>query len=236
MYTYRMTTSGLRFCHWIIAGCIIILFVTGLYIGNPGFIGNQGNEPTIAVSQFFSMENIRFIHFSTAAIFGTALLLRFYLLFTYPGNRFFPDPRKRSYWRGLLEMAAFYTMIKSHHRTYLRSPFAATAYVAAYVLMAIELVTGLAMFAMIKPNSFLAALVMPINSWLGNEFMTHVVHHVVAWCFFLFLITHVYLVIFNDVTEKNGELSSIVSGRKRFSEQPVDALDVLVVDEKNRNN
>jgi Ni/Fe-hydrogenase 1 B-type cytochrome subunit len=233
MYIYRMFSSGLRFCHWILAACIVVLFLTGLYIGNPSFIGTQGNEPTSAVTKLFSMETIRFIHFSTAAIFGTTLLLRFYLFFTYRGNRLFPNPRNRSYWQGLQEMLAYYTLAKPHHRTYLRNPLAATFYVCLYILMVLELATGLAMYAMIDPNSWLAHLFMPINGWLGNEFMTHTMHHIIAWGFFISFLTHIYLVFYNDVMEKSGELSSIVSGQKHFPEQPVDALAVLVVRKEN---
>jgi hypothetical protein len=36
------------------------------------------------------------------------------------------------------------------------------------------------------------------------------------------------MVIYDDVVEKTGELSSIVSGRKYFKDKPVDTKDSLI--------
>ncbi len=228
VYVYRVLSPGLRFFHWLMVACMTVLFLTGLYIGSPGYIGTQGTEPTFAVASLFSMETMRFVHFTAAFILTGGLLLRMYLLFTYPGNRLFPDFRSGDYWRGLGEMAAYYSFLRPHHRLYLRNPLAATSYLVAYLLLVIELVTGLAMYAMIDPNSLAAQLVAPVNGWLGNEYMTHIVHHVIAWGFFIFALGHIYMVFYNDIVEKSGELSSIVSGRKHYYERPVDAADALL--------
>ncbi|QDR82590.1 hypothetical protein [Sporomusa termitida] len=48
------------------------------------------------------------------------------------------------------------------------------------------------------------------------------------WCFFIFALGHIYMVFYNDIVEKSGELSSIVSGRKHYQEHPVDATDALL--------
>lgn len=223
MYLYHVLSPGLRVCHWVIVLCMVVLFATGLYIGSPGYIGTQGTEPVVAVAGLFSMETMRLIHFSAAFVFAACLLLRMYLLTVHPGNRLFPQFLSREYWYGLVEMLAYYSFLRTHHRCYLRNPLAATSYVVIYVLMVAELITGLAMYAMIRPNSLLAALVSPVNGWLGNEYMTHIVHHFIAWFFFLFALAHVYMVFYNDVVERSGELSSIVSGHKHFAEPPVDA-------------
>jgi len=225
--TYRLFSSGLRFCHWIWALCIVVLFFTGLYIGNPMFIGTQGKEPAVAIASLLSMETIRQVHFLTAFILCACLLLRVYLFFTYRGNRLFPDFSSRGYWRGISEMLAYYSLLRTQHRLYMRNPLAATVYVMVYILMFLEAVTGLAMYSMIRPNSLLATVFGPVNHLLGNEYTTHFVHHVIAWSFVVFLLTHIYMVVFNDITEKSGELSSIVSGRKQFPETPVDAKDFL---------
>ncbi|MDR3590445.1 MAG: Ni/Fe-hydrogenase, b-type cytochrome subunit [Negativicutes bacterium] len=226
MQIYRLFSPGLRFCHWVWVTCIVVLFATGLYIGNPMYIGTQGIEPAVAIGKWFSMETIRRVHFFAGFILCSCLLLRFYLLFTAKGDRLFPRFWKPEYRKGLLEVLAYYAMLRRHHRPYLRNPLAGTAYVGALVLMAVEAVTGLAMYSMIRPNSLLAQIFGPVNRWLGNEFATHVVHHVIAWVLILFAMIHVYLVFFTDVKEKNGELSSMVSGRKFFEETPVDLKDL----------
>lgn len=222
LYTYRVLSPGVRVCHWTLVVCMGILFATGLYIGNPGYIGTQGMEPTLAVSNFFSMSNIRFVHFVAAFVFSAALLARIYLAFTRPGNRLFMQPTATSYWSGLAEMVAYYTFLRSHHKLYIRNPLASTAYFVVYLLMLVEMISGLAMYAMIRPNSMLASIFGPFNGLVGNEYMTHIIHHYLAWFFILFAIAHVYLVFYNDATEKCGELSSMVSGEKHYKQPPVD--------------
>lgn len=229
MNIYRLFSPGVRICHWVIALSILVLFVTGLYIGDPGFIGTQGKEPVAAVAHFFSMENIRYLHFMTAAIFCTCLIIRAYLLVTYRGNRLFPNFFTRNYYKGIGEIVAYYSMLRSEHRPYLRNPLAATAYVTAYIFMVLAAITGLAMYSMINPNSMLAGVFGPINLLLGNEYNTHMVHHYIAWFFVLFFFVHVYMVVLNDTTEKNGELSSMLSGYKFFTQCPVDGKSQLVV-------
>lgn len=225
---YRSLSPGLRFWHWVWAICIPVLFVTGLYIGDPMFIGTQGKEPTVAVAALFSMETIRFIHFTAGFILTACLLARAYLFFTYPGNRQFPNFFSKQYWLGLVEMMTYYGFLRRHHRLYLRNPLAASSYAAIYMLMVVEAVTGLGMYVMIRPDSFLGQLLAPVNGWLGNEYVVHLVHHIIAWIFVIFSLGHIYMVFYNDIVEKSGELSSIVSGEKHFKEKPVDADDTLV--------
>lgn len=207
---------------WV--ACMVVLFFTGLYIGDPMFIGTQGNEPTFAVTGLLSMESIRSLHFMAAFVFIACMLLRVYLVFTYPGNRQFPNFFTKKYWQGLGKMLGYYGFFRSHHPTYIRNPIAATAYLSVYILMGIQIFTGLAMYVMIRPESFLAIVFAPLTSWLGNEYNTHFLHHIINWVFSLFLLIHVYLVVYNDVVEKSGELSSIVSGRKYFKEHAVDRI------------
>lgn len=224
MTTYRVLSPGLRFCHWIWVTCMVVLFFTGLYIGDPMFIGTQGNEPTFAVTYAFSMESIRGLHFMAAFVFIACLLVRSYLFFTYPGNRLFPNFFTKQYRQGLGQMLGYYAFLRNNHPTYIRNPIAGTAYLAMYVLMGVQIVTGLAMYAMIRPESTLAIFFAPVNSWLGNEYNTHVVHHAINWIFSIFLLIHVYLVLYNDIIEKSGELSSIISGRKYFKGRAVDKV------------
>lgn len=222
MHCYYVLTPGARFCHWAIAACMAVLFPTGLYIGSPGYIGTQGIEPAVAVGHWFSMETIRYVHFTAGFLLIACLLLRAYLLFTYRGNRLFPKVFSKTYWLGIVDMVTYYTFLRKKHQVYVRSPLAASAYMMTYVLLAVEAASGLAMYAMVKPNSLLATLFNPVNHLLGNEYMTHIVHHYIAWIFVLFVLGHVYLVFYTDITDKDGELSSVVSGQKHFADVPVD--------------
>lgn len=228
MITYRVFSSGVRFCHWTIAACMVVLFATGLYIGSPGYIGTQGKEPFEAVAGLFSMETIRFIHFSAAFVFCACLLLRFYLLFTYRGNRLFVQLRSREFWRGMVEVALYYMFIRRSHKFYLRNPLARLTYTFIYLFMLAEVVTGLAMYVMIRPNTFWGSAFTPLINLLGGEYRVHLIHHIIAWMFAIFVIGHIYLVFLTDIKEKNSELSAMVSGRKHYDDQPVDAHGSLI--------
>ncbi|WP_333783932.1 cytochrome b/b6 domain-containing protein [Thermocrinis sp.] len=74
-------SPSLRIWHWVNAVCIVVLFLTGLYIGNPFFIGSQGLEATYAYAHSLTMDFIRFIHFS-----GVGEMVLHYLLIK-PGHR-----------------------------------------------------------------------------------------------------------------------------------------------------
>lgn len=75
---YYVFSPFTRLFHWIMVVAMVVLFFTGLYIGNPFYIGTQGIEPTYAVNHLFSMENMRYNHFVAAYILVASLILRVY--------------------------------------------------------------------------------------------------------------------------------------------------------------
>lgn len=223
---YPLFSPWLRVFHWTMVLCVFTLFATGLYIGDPGFRGLMGEEPTTAVASLFSMETIRKIHFSAGFILIMAFILRIYGALRYRGDRLLPKFHERTYWAGLIDTTKHYLLMpeKSEHFV-LRNSLARTSYLVVYILFFLEIVTGLAMYAMIRPNSLLALVFNPINLYF-SEYTVHIIHHYVAWCFMLFAIVHIYMSFRADVTEKNGEISSMISGVKYYAEDPEDVSDV----------
>ena len=69
-----------RITHWLIAGSIVVLSVTGLYIGHP-FMTVAGEA-----RQSFVMGWMRTIHFYSAIAFLTSVFARVIWMFT--GNRY----------------------------------------------------------------------------------------------------------------------------------------------------
>jgi Ni/Fe-hydrogenase 1 B-type cytochrome subunit len=86
-----------RLVHWVLFFAIIILSVTGYYIGHP-FISVPG-----PAKEHFVMGTMRAVHLYTAIIFSLTVFVRIYWFFA--GNRyarlseFIPLTRRR--WRGL---------------------------------------------------------------------------------------------------------------------------------------
>ncbi len=229
---YYIYSPWLRIFHWLMAASVGVLFATGLYIGNPFFIGSQGVEPTFAVGKWLSMETIRYVHFAAAYILVSASILRVYGYVVNRGDRLLPKFWTALYWQGVVEMLKHYLFLSAEHRPYLRNSLARSAYLAVYLFLAVEAVTGFAMYFMVNPNSLGAKLFGPVNGFLGGEYTVHLVHHYVAWLLVVFAIIHVYLVIRADFMEREGEASSMFSGVKFFAHEPLDIGDIADDSEK----
>ncbi len=213
-----------RIWHWTVVLCVTALFWSGLYIGDPGFAAIFGKpEPTFMVGAWYSMENIRRIHFIAGYILTFSFVINFIGIFTHPGDRLFPRPWERRYWYGLRETLLHYLFIpqkKEHH--WLRNSLARTAYFGMYFLFFAIIVTGFAMYFQINPNGWGSFIFNPINNLFG-EYNVHVIHHYIAWCFLFFTIVHVYMCFREDSLEESGEVSSMISGLKYFAHKPIDA-------------
>ena len=185
-----------------------------------------GREPAEAITSWFSMETIRRVHFTFAFVLIFAFVFRIYGAIRYLGDRLLPKFRSRLYWVGIKQTFLHYLMLprQEEHRV-LRNSLARTSYLIVYILMFLEICTGLAMFSQIRPDSFVAKIFNPINL-LFSEYDTHIIHHYIAWCFLLFTVMHVYLAFREDVMEESGEVSSMVSGMEFYPHDPEDIEDL----------
>ena len=124
--------------------------------------------------------------------------------------------------------------MRYEHKSYLRNPIARMSYTLLYVLVAIEVVTGLGMYGANEPGSVSFMLFGWIITLLGNEFMVHLVHHYVAWFIILFAIGHLYMVIRAEFMEGESEVSSMFSGRKILTNEPLDAYQLSHPEEEHK--
>jgi Ni/Fe-hydrogenase 1 B-type cytochrome subunit len=72
--------APVRLWHWLTVGCMLVLMVTGYFIGRP--LPSVSGEATY----LFYMGDIRLVHFSAAMVFTVILLMRIYWAFV--GNRY----------------------------------------------------------------------------------------------------------------------------------------------------
>jgi Ni/Fe-hydrogenase 1 B-type cytochrome subunit len=200
----------LRAMHWVAAISLILLVVTGLYIGKPYFM--TGGE----ASAHFLMGWVRFLHFAAAALLVMTGIVRVYWLFM--GNRYerlvalFPiRPRD---WVNLGRMIKFYLMVRPEQAPrYLgHNPLQQLSYTAIYGLAALMVVTGFALYGQSNPGG----LIYSLTNWIGPVFggmpVVRFLHHIGTWLFLTFIPIHVYLAIRADHLERTGVISSIVSG------------------------
>jgi len=223
---YSVFSIWMRIFHWVMVATICVLFLTGLYIGNPFFIGSQGIEPTFAISNWASMSTIRFIHFSAAYILMASFIFRIYGFIIHKGDRMLPKPWTKLFWSGIIDMSLHYGFMRSAHRPYLRNSMARAGYGGVYAMIFLEAFTGFGMYGQINPGSGLAQLFGPINHLFVNEYVAHLIHHYVAWMIMLFAIIHVYMATRADMTEKYGEISAMFSGVKFYDNEPDDIGDI----------
>ncbi len=222
---YYLFSPWLRIFHWIMVVCIIALFATGLMITKPWIIYSV--EPTFSG---MTVDNIRNIHFLAAFLFCASFILRIYGFIVNKGDRLFPRVWEGHFYAETVDVALHYMLLKAKHASFLRNPLARMSYAGLYFLVAVEILTGFAMYYMTDPSAIGGTLFGWVITLLGGEYMTHFVHHVAAWAIILFAIGHFYMVIRAEFMEGESEVSSMFSGSKILAHEPKDACEVEKTD------
>ncbi|HEY8257133.1 MAG TPA: Ni/Fe-hydrogenase, b-type cytochrome subunit [Gemmatimonadales bacterium] len=200
----------IRAMHWLAAGSIVVLVVTGLYIGKPYFV-TSGDT-----SSHFLMGWMRAVHFGAAAVLvGTAIVRVYWLL---AGNKFERLPalfpvRPRD-WINLVRQVKFYLMIRPGEAPHYlgHNPLQQLSYTGIYAVAAIQVITGFAMYGQSNPGGFFFRAFGWLGVALGGMQVVRLVHHVATWVFCAFVPIHVYLAMRADLLERGGSISSIISG------------------------
>ncbi len=194
-----------RVTHWVTAGCIVILSVTGGYIADPFLIPPGGHV----------MTTVRLIHIVTALVFLLSGLVRTYWLLA--GNRFARwsafIPTSRYQATELFRQAAFYGFVRKEIPKVLgHNQLAATAYLALFALLLVETVTGFALDGLMGAEPGATGF-----GWLRDLVgaqQLRMIHHLAMWMILAIAVFHVYSCVLVDHIEKNGLVSSIISGSK----------------------
>ena len=202
--------APLRIMHWIAALCILVLAVTGLYIGKPYFI--TGGE----TSAHYLMGWMRFLHFTAAAVLVMTAIVRLYWLFA--GNKFerlaalFPvRPRD---WVNMFRQVKFYLMIQPEKAPHYigHNPMQQLSYTGIYLAAGITAITGFILYGQSNPDGFFFRVVGWMGPLLGGIQMVRFIHHIMTWVFLIFIPIHVYLALRADLLERAGVVSSIITG------------------------
>jgi len=210
--------APVRLYHWVTVVSMVMLAATGLIIGRPPAFLTAGDA---SASQWFG--TVRFLHFASGYVFLFAFVLRIYWMFM--GNEyarwhnFYPlTPKllKRQFTHVLrvlrvdvLQLVKQPDQIKGHNA------MAAITYGVVFLASAFQIATGLALYA---PMS--AAWLPQMFAWvvpaMGGDANVRIWHHLMTWFFIIFSGLHIYLSVFHDYVEAEGEISSMVSGSKYF--------------------
>ena len=200
-----------RITHWVIALSIVVLSVTGIYLGRPFLIvpGEAGGH--------FVMGTMKVLHFYFAIAFSLAVFAR--LIWMVTGTKyatwqnFIPTTRQR--WRDFFGTLKFYFFLDLKPPECAgHNPVAGASYVAIFGLYLVMIGTGLGLYAVDAS----VGSIMSSFTWVlwpfGGPQGARWVHHVVMWLLIGFSIQHVYSGILVSLVEKNGAIDSIISGYK----------------------
>jgi Ni/Fe-hydrogenase 1 B-type cytochrome subunit len=207
--------APVRIWHWVMALAMVVLCVTGYFIGTP--LPSVPGE----ASDSYLMGYIRFTHFSAAYVFTVMLLMRAYWAIV--GN---PQSREMflvplyvfqpSWWRSFFRVLGHYLFIRPKNDWhYGHNQLAMAAMFGMYLLGSVFMVvTGFALYGEgTGMGSWQYSL---FSSWViplfGQSQDVHTWHHGGMWYLICFTIVHLYFVIREDITSGLTVVSSMISG------------------------
>lgn len=200
-----------RVCHWLIAGSIALLSVSGLYIANPSMI------TTGFATQRSLMGLVKLIHYSTAIVFGIAVISRIWWMFV--GNnyarwdKFVPARRKR--WIAIGPTLRYYLFQMRKPPGFVgHNPLAGITYTVVFVIYLIMIGTGLAMYSVSAHVGSPLRLFTFLGPMFGGLSMARWLHHGFMWMLIGFAAHHVYSAVLMSQVEANATVESIFSGYK----------------------
>ncbi|BBA68671.1 Ni/Fe-hydrogenase, b-type cytochrome subunit [Geobacter sulfurreducens] len=209
LYEEYVWEVPVRVTHWVNMLAIVVLSVTGIYIGSPKTLGLSASD--------YVMGWVRVIHFTAGYTFTVSVASRIWWAFA--GNRhagwrefvpFLSQEGRRNMWR----MFTYYTFLsrKVPHPIG-HNALAGATYLLVFLLYLTMIFTGLALYAEHRPGGAMHVLLSPLY-WLFSNQGMRLTHHMVMWLLIAFAIHHVYSAWLMDVKERGGVMSSIFGGYK----------------------
>ncbi len=207
-----------RVSHWVNAICITVLFFTGLYIADPVF------SPEGPAWRHFVMGWMRKIHFAAGFVFAVSWATRAYWFFF--GNNYarsgFPMFWRRAWWSDLWRQSWEYLKLERGPMHLGHNALAGLSYTFGVVLLGgFQIVSGLALFSQDAPTGPMNRIFGWVLPLLGGPFRVTSLHLLAAWFIATFVILHVYIVIYDSTTYRNGLVSAMITGRKFYQKDDV---------------
>ncbi|MBF0634957.1 MAG: Ni/Fe-hydrogenase, b-type cytochrome subunit [Nitrospinae bacterium] len=200
--------------HWVTVTAVVILVITGTYIGYPQYYYGRGEA-----FEAFAMADIRYYHFISADALIAAVMLRFYLAFTATCNRdimqFIPTPSNVI---GAAKLAFYYLTFYGKHAHYrFINPLGGLGVFMMAGLFVIQTVTGVAMYAHgADPCLWGWAGANWLVDSVGGAQNVRLLHSLSMYMLIFTVIVHVYMQIWKTSLFAEGDIASIIGGYKIF--------------------
>lgn len=206
----RVWDWQLRVLHWLAVLLILLMAATGMLMESGRFIyaGAGG------YSNYFSY--LRLIHFVAGWLFLCTAIVRVAGLFL-ASNKFQRwdalFPVKGRDLKNLLQVMLNYLFCRFDRGPHYigHNPLQQVAYTAIYGVGLAAILTGFSLYALYAPDHWLFHYLIWFDSLVGVQYLRFA-HLLIMWVFLAFIPIHVYLSIRADTVEREGAISSIVSG------------------------
>jgi Ni/Fe-hydrogenase 1 B-type cytochrome subunit len=202
----RVWDGVVRSTHWLIAVSILILSITGIFIGYP-FGGG------------ISMTTVKVVHFYTAIVFTLSVGVRILWMFTGTlharWRNFVPVDSDRA--KGVGTVLSYYLCLRVYPPFFVgHNPLAGLSYLIVFFFYLLMIVTGWGLYGVGAHVESPFRRFDEFLPWFGGPQSARWFHHVGTWFLIWFAIHHVYSAVLFSVVEKNGIIESIFSGYKWF--------------------
>lgn len=195
----------------MIAAAIVLLTVTGIYIGQPYLA-----PPTGEAGRHFVMGWMRVLHMYGGIAFTTAVVVR--ILWMFVGTRWSSFlqliPLQRHRFREIWETQLFWMLIRRNGPELIgHNPIGGLMYTAMYAMYVIMALTGFALWGASADQTWYHHFTGLLPFMFGLQ-GARIIHHVVMWLILLCVVVHLYSAVLASISERNGEIDSIFSGYK----------------------
>ncbi|QDX80326.1 Ni/Fe-hydrogenase, b-type cytochrome subunit [Denitratisoma sp. DHT3] len=207
---------GVRLWHWCSGLLVLVLFLTGYFIGvpPPSALGDT--------STLYLMGWIRFLHLASGYLFTLLALARLWLTFVEKGishHLYLPAVWRAEWFDGFMRQVKWNLLMDVTPVRYVGlNPLGSIAMLFLYVLPgALIIVTGFAMYAEVTGHDSWQYLLFGwVTAIFGNTMDLHVIHRLAMWCMAGFVCVHVYIAVREDVLSRQTMISSMLSGERQF--------------------
>jgi len=205
-------TTFYRWHHWIRVLSITILIITGFYLSVPYIIPAVNAEPT----NFINAE-YRAVH----QIFGFIMISMFigktyYFFFSAKDKMEINSFKDLFNLKNWMNQVGYYLFLTKHpNLTGAYNVVQLMAYLIFYIATSGLILTGLILYVHNYHDGIgglLYGSMRTIEAMFGGMAAIRELHHVLMWGVILFIVGHIYMVVFNAVYGKEGTVDSIFSG------------------------
>ncbi|PZF76453.1 Ni/Fe-hydrogenase, b-type cytochrome subunit [Aestuariivirga litoralis] len=216
VYIYE---APVRLWHWVNALAILVLAVSGYFIGSP--------FPTLSgeASSHYLMGYIRFAHFAAGYVLAIGFLFRIY--WALAGNHhahqiFVPPVHSASWWDGVIHEAKWYLFLAREPRKYVgHNPLATLTMHFVFIWVIVFMIfTGFALYG--EGEGMDSWQYRLFSSWIiplfGQSQDVHTWHHLGMWAIVCFSLVHIYAAVREDIVSRQSIISSMISGWRMFKD------------------